>query len=193
MNVIGNSCVGAYIYKNHLKSNYENPFTWAIVDFNSMFYLIKNYNKIDFNKFKLIKDAKCNFSIVVDGHVKIDYVHYKLDRTAKKPIKKKFDVFYCKIWEFIVLKYLERIKRMQKCKDKPIFILANWFNVPATKLTYDQMKLLDSLKMDNIICASDKIYPEFKYIKQIPREANKKLYNKGLAKNIYEKFIKDKK
>lgn len=190
MNVIGNSCVGAYIYKNHLKKNYENPFTWALVDFDSMLYLIKNYDKIDFNKFKLVKDDNWNFSIIVDGHVKINYIHYKLDRTAKTPTTKKVDVFYCKIWEYIVLKYLERTKRMLCLKEKPLFIFANWFDVPETNLTYDQMKILDSLKRNDIICASDKIYPEFKHIKQISREANEKLYNKGLAKNIYERFIK---
>ena len=36
----------------------------------------------------------------------------------------------------------------------------------------------------------DKIFTKFKNLKQITRETNRKIWNPGLAKKIYDKFIK---
>lgn len=190
MNIIANSCVGGFIYKNELKVPFQNPFIWNIIDYNSMLYLVKNYDKINFENFELMKDKNWNFSLIIDGKVKIQYVHYKFNANCNKPTTKYIDVFYNKIWEFIVSKYILRLDRMKKDKSRPIFIFANWFDKPETLLTYKQLQELDSLKNNNIICAVDKIYPEFKYIKQITREHSKKIWNPGLAKKIYDKFLK---
>jgi len=192
MNIICNSCVGGFIYKNELKCSFKNPFIWNIIDFNSMLYLIKNYEKINFNDYELVKDKKWNFSIIIDKQVTIQYVHYKFDPKANKPYIKYIDYYSNKVWEYIVQKYDERKKRMLVENEKPIFIFANWFNVKETNLTYEQLKILNDLNKSNIICAVDKIYPEFKNIKQITRETNKQIWNPGLAKKIYNKFIKGK-
>lgn len=190
MNIICNSCVGGFIYKNELKCPFQNPFIWNIIDFNSMLYLVKNYNNINFNNFDLVKDKNWNFSIIIDKHITIQYVHYKFDAKANKPYIKYIDYYSNKVWEYIVQKYVERKNRMLASKEKPLFLFANWFDKKETALSYNQLKILDNLHKDNIICAVDKIYPEFKNIKQITREHNKKIWNPGLAKKIYEKFIK---
>ena len=190
MNIIANSCVGGFIYKNELKCSFKNPFIWNIIDFNSMFYLVKNYENVNFNNYELIKDNKWNFNLIIDKHITIQYVHYKFDPKANKPYVKYIDYYSNKVWEYIVEKYEERMKRMLLENSTPTFIFANWFNVKDTNLNYEQLKILNSLNKDNIICAVNKILPEFKNIKQITRETNKKIYNPGLAKKIYDKFIK---
>lgn len=190
MNIICNSCIGGFIYKNELKTSFKNPFIWNIIDFNSMYYMVKNFNQINFNNYELIKDKKWNFSIVIDGKVKIQYVHYKFDSKSNKPITKYIDVYYNKIWEFIIEKYESRLKRMKEENSNPLFLFANWFNKPETLLSYNQLKILNDLQQDNIIVAVDKIFPEFKNLKQITRETNRKIWNPGLAKKIYDKFIK---
>lgn len=69
MNLICNSCVGGFIYKNELKSQFKNPFIWNIIDFNSMLYLVKNYENVNFNNYELIKDNKWNFNLIIDKHI----------------------------------------------------------------------------------------------------------------------------
>jgi len=188
--LICNSCVGAYIYKLSLNKAFDNPFMWGLIDFNSMYYMIQNFENINFKNYELIKDKNWSFSIKIDNKITIKYIHYKFEPTANKIIKKDFDVFYNKIWEYIIQKYEERLERMLNIKEKPIFILANWYNVSETNLTYQQLKLLNDLNKNNIIVGVDKICPEFIYLKQIIREKNKPLYNRGLAKKIYNTFIK---
>ena len=83
---------------------------------------------------------------------------------------------------------MERVRRMITCGTNPLFIFANWFNKPETTLTYGQISILDSLHRNDIICATDVIYPEFHYVKQITRESNKRLYNTGLAKKIFSEI-----
>lgn len=190
MNIICNSCIGGFIYKNELKTSFKNPFIWNLIDFNSMYYLVKNFNIINFENYELIKDSKWNFSLIIDKKIKVQYIHYKFNSKAKKPFTKYINVFYNKIWEYIVYKYETRLKRMKIENSKPIFIFANWFNEPITNLSYNQLKMLNDLQQDNIIVAVNKIFPEFKNLKQILRQTNKKIWNPGLAKNIYEKFIK---
>lgn len=190
MNIICNSCVGGFIYKNELKSPFTNPFIWNIIDFKSMCYLVKNYDAIDFDNYELVKDKNWNFSIIIDDNVKVQYVHYKFSPKCPKPTTKYIDVYYDRIWEFIVDKYESRLARMKQSKEPPLFLFANWFNKTETLLSYQQLNLLNSLNRDNIIVAVDKICPEFVHLKQVTRDTNKKIWNPGLAKKIYDQFIK---
>ena len=132
MNIICNSCVGGFIYKNELKCSFKNPFIWNIIDFNSMYYMAKNYDQINFENYELTKDKNWNFSLIIDGKIKINYVHYKFDPNAKtikvdnKTDKEEEwigDVYYCKIWEFIYQKYEERTKRMLALNEEPCFLI----------------------------------------------------------------------
>ena len=62
MNLISNTCIGAYLYKL-LNLKFENPFCWSVIDFNSMYYLIKNYEKIKLCKMKKYKLIIANNNI----------------------------------------------------------------------------------------------------------------------------------
>jgi hypothetical protein len=192
MNIISNSCIGGFIYKNNLNCNYKNPFIWNLIDFNSMYYLIKNYENINFKNYILNKDDNWNFSIVIENNITLKFIHYKFDKNATKIIKKDIDVYYNRIWEYIVDKYEQRLNIMLNEKSKPLFILADGWNPPETKLDIQKLKLLNDLKKDNIICAVDKIYSEFTNIKQTLRNTGTAKYgaNPRLAKKIYDEFLK---
>lgn len=189
MNIIANSCVGGYIYTNHLKCEFQNPFTWCLMDFDSMYHLISNFENINFEDYALLRENDV-YSIVIENKVKIKYIHYIYKPTAYTLYKEKINVYSNNIDKYIIECYEKRLNRMKQNTSKPIFILANWFNVPETNLSYEQIKILDDLKNPNIIVGVDKIYEEFLYVKQILRESDKKIYNLGLAKKIYEEFLK---
>lgn len=54
MNIISNNCLGGFFYKfNNIQFN--NPFIWSAILTDSMYYLIKNYDTINFNNFELTK------------------------------------------------------------------------------------------------------------------------------------------
>lgn len=140
MLALSNDCCGGRLYQQ-TNTKFNNPFIWMLADNDSILYTMENFNKInwfdyEFEKSKLYKNT---FIINVENKIKLHYVHYKFDPTASTIIQeKKFDkeehwtgdVLYCRIWEFINQKYLERTKRMLDLYEEPIFILKeeSWFN-----------------------------------------------------------------
>lgn len=102
MNIISNNCLGGHLYRDFLNSEFENPFAWTVIDFNSMLYLVNNWYDINFKNYELVKDEKWNFSIIIDNNVKIQYVHYKFSpkATTITQTKPSTDIFYNKIWEY---------------------------------------------------------------------------------------------
>lgn len=121
MNLISNTCIGAYLYKL-LNLKFENPFCWSVIDFDSMYYLIKNYEKINFKNYELTKTPDWWFTIIIDNVIKVHYVHYKFDKNANKPTRCGSNIIYNKIWEYIVEKYEERLTRMH---GQPIFVIGS--------------------------------------------------------------------
>ena len=129
MNIISNNCTAGFIYKNLLNTVFENPFIWCRIFNEDFLYLIENYNKINFNDFKLQRYTenlvnKTNpFYIKVENKIDIHYSHYYFEHSANKPLIVKkgagADFYYNKIWETVVNNYLKRLQRM---KGKPIFI-----------------------------------------------------------------------
>lgn len=190
MNIICNSCVGGHLYKRCLNKPFSTPFIWNLIDFDSMLYMVKNFHTINWLDYELVKDDKWNFSIIVEGNAKIQYIHYKFDPKATTLYRKGVDVYYCSIWEYIVNRYEDRVARMVSNVDQPIFIFANWWDVPVTLLSYENLYRLDDLKMYNIIVGVNKIHPELHYVKQIIRKMPDDKCNAGLAERIYEKFLK---
>lgn len=86
-----------------------------------MYNLILNYNTINFWNWKLQKDEKWNFSIVIDNMVTVKYVHYHFSPNDATMRTNGVDVFYQKIWEYIAAKYITRLKRMT---FPPVFVIA---------------------------------------------------------------------
>lgn len=185
MNIIANSCVGGYIYKNELKTNYANPFIWALVDFDSMFHMITHFNTINFGAFDIKQDSKDTYSIIIDNAITVRYIHYKYDKTVHGVKTRDINVFSDKIWVYVVNKYVSRVRRMILDNENPVFVFANWFDPPETTLSYAQLKQLNELNRDDIICAVDELLPEFSNIRQVLREKTRKIYNVGLAKTVY--------
>lgn len=123
MNIISQNCLAGYLYQQ-LNKEFNNPFVWTVIDFNSMKNLITKWNKINFNNYSLIKNNNWDFSILIDNLVKIQYVHYHFDKNRSNCVIKGHDVFYNKIWEYIIEKYETRLQRMNK-NEYPLFILCN--------------------------------------------------------------------
>lgn len=150
MNLISQNCLAGNIYKNHLKEEFSNPFIWTVIDFNSMLYLIQNWNTINFTNYLLTKDEHWNFSIIIDDKVKIQYVHYKFNPNCKIPCKDYIgNIHYNKIWEFIIKKYEERLTRMLEKHEEPIFCICN-FNTIFKDAIYTDEQLNTLAKYKNV-------------------------------------------
>ena len=155
MNIVSHNCLGGYLYNNVMKIPYENPFIWTVIDYNSMFNLITKWNDINFNNFKLDKDQNWNFYIIIDNLVKIQFVHYKFDPKAKIIIGNREKVigdtvYYCKIWEYIIEKYIIRLKRMLEQNEEPIFCICN-FKSDFKDACYTDEQLNELEKLKNVL------------------------------------------
>lgn len=129
MNLIGNCCISSFI-EQIAKLKHENPFTWITLDFNSFFNLITNYQNTNWYNYELVrsKHPKYNtyvFDILVENKIKIRYFHYLFDPKATTIQTKGAEVRYYKIWEYVVEKYEERLKRMLNKNESPVFV-AEW-------------------------------------------------------------------
>ena len=198
MNIISNTCVGAALQRDCIKQEYENPFCWCTVDFNSMYYLIENFEKINFNNFELIKNEKWRFSIRIENKIQINFPHYKLGKTDKTFRRHGEDIFYYKMWEYVVQKYEERLKRMKTLKNEPIFVIATIHKCQT--YTNEQIRKICELcskKHYKFIVSNNNIdlskdFPTVKFIKT--KFTERDFNNVGFAKSIYpeiEQFIKE--
>ena len=154
MFVIGNNCCGGYVY-NYLNEQYNNPFIWQRTTFDSMYYIMNNFDKINWNDYEFEKSTskQYTFNIRVGNEIKIHYSHYVFDPNANEPIKdrnfdkKKYDYWmgdirYCRIWELINEKYLNRTERMKKLKEDPVFIIMDdegWVKEPSKYKTINDI------------------------------------------------------
>lgn len=155
MNIVNNSCIGSYIAKKISPDGFHNPFQWCQIDFASMYHMIKNWDSINWFSYDIIKDDNLAFSLLIDGIINVKYIHYKFDKNAKVVTKKGTEVFYYKIWEYIVDKYETRIKRMLKLNEPPMFILANVHKDEINHYSIDeQNKIIELNKYKTIIAFS---------------------------------------
>lgn len=135
MFVISNNCCGGYLY-NHIGVKYNNPFIWHRMTYDSVYFIMRNFNKIDWLDYGFEKSTsvKNTFNIKVGNNISIHYAHYVFDKNASVITKNttfdktkydfwQGDVKYCKIWELINEKYLTRTKRMLELKEEPAFII----------------------------------------------------------------------
>lgn len=85
MNIIANDCAGAYIYKDHLKRDFMNPFIWSSIDIANFIKLIEFYNTIDFkniqcklifNESGICKQKSYIPKIIIDNQIEVNYFHY---------------------------------------------------------------------------------------------------------------------
>jgi len=132
---IGNNCCGGNYYK--LKNiKYNNPFIWMVLPYDSMYNLMLNFDKINFNNIEMKKSTirENTFIIVIDNQVEIHYVHHEF-RPDTKELTVRIDgsgrhLGNNHIWEYIWNKYEERIKDMLSTNMQPKFIIhdQDWGN-----------------------------------------------------------------
>lgn len=92
MNIISNSCLGSYITRDYLKTKYNNPFCWSVIDDNSICTLINDYYNINFKNYELTKDNNWNFYLTIDNKIKVWYVHYKFSEKDNPIGSYNFDI-----------------------------------------------------------------------------------------------------
>ena len=173
MNVIANTCIGARLYQLN-NFEYTNPFMWSIVDADDMCKLIENYDKINFRNFKIEKSDYYNrtdfyrkqfskelnqphfiFKIRIDDLIDIHFVHYRFNTKYENKTVVDVNVFWNKIWEYVVEKYKNRVEKMLSNNEKPIFVIT----ALETDYTLEkQQKILDLNTKHKIILITD--YPE---------------------------------
>ena len=151
MNLISQNCLAGNIYQCILRERFGNPFIWSVIDFDSMLYLIENWDSINFENYELVKDEKFNFSIIIDDHVKVQYVHYLFDPNSKeiRYVSNPGNVYWDKIWIYIVEKYEERLKIMLENNEKPLFCISN-FNTIFKDAIYTEEQLQKLEKYENV-------------------------------------------
>ena len=128
LNLIGNNCLSALLLKK-LNLPFINPFIWMVCPYDSIFYLMNNYNKINWNNYEFSKSniKKNTFIITIDNKINLHFVHHIFDPAIKVPKIEKDnewqgEIRYCKIWELINNNYLKRIERI-KTASVPIFLI----------------------------------------------------------------------
>ena len=134
MFVIANNCCGGRLYQE-TNTQFNNPFIWMVLPYDSVMYIMKNFNKINWYNYEFEKSKlRANtFIIKIENNIEIHYVHYifsekdSIIRQEKNHSDKEEqwsgEVFYNKIWEYINEKYLNRTERMLKTNENPCFLI----------------------------------------------------------------------
>ena len=125
MLIISNNCISGFLQRDYFKQAYNNPFIWTTIEPNDFINLVLNFDSINFKKFELFKDKDWNFFLNIDNCFDVRFTHYKFNaNTSKLTIggPNKNDIFYNKIWEYIVEKYTSRLNRMLTVKEEPTFL-----------------------------------------------------------------------
>lgn len=168
MLVISNLCYGGYFYK-YMNVQYNNPFIWCRVYYDSIYYLMNNWGTVDFKKFeiRLSNSPHNSYEVLVDNSVKIKYTHYLFDPKAESPIRDmNFDKRIHNYWigdirfkdmeKYIFETYTRRVERMLSEKENPVFLLRDdeYPKDGFSKTTIQQ--IADNSKFKTVIITGNK-------------------------------------
>lgn len=123
MNIVSNTCIGAYITRDIIKEQYQNPFQWNIIDYDSLKLLIENWYSIkSFDIQATIQKGHDYPTVILNNVIKIEYLHIKLK--SKRSSENRNDIFIDddKIIDYTISKFKERLRRLN---DEPLFIIQN--------------------------------------------------------------------
>ncbi len=146
MNIICNNCVGGRIYQQ-LNKQYNNPFIWNIIFYNSYKNLITLIDKINFTNFsiklkkEIIRDKYA--CVLIDNLVEVHYIHY-IQNSKHKILTKQnngVDIYFNDILSYTNDKYISRLNRMNI--NENIFIL-----VDDEKVNLSDNDILDFLNLN---------------------------------------------
>lgn len=151
MNLISNCCISGYIYQ-FLNKQFMNPFQWCFIEPRDLIYLMTHYNRIDFNKYKLIKSIEHPNSYVLElnEYCRLKFIHYIEDKNedfkmCNHNIKSK------NIIEYINKKWKERLSRM---KEPPVFLYLARTHKHSPNINTDFIKIESKFK--RILICNDK-------------------------------------
>ena len=134
MFVISNNCCGGMVYRM-TKVQFNNPFMWAVCPYRGIKYIMEHLYDINWGNITLSESKlrKRSYIITVDNAFPIHFVHYKFNKKVKKPTVVTHgsnqdddwssDIEWNHIWEYVVEKYIERVKRMVNLQEQPCFVL----------------------------------------------------------------------
>lgn len=134
MFVIGNNCCGGMVYRM-AKIQFNNPFMWAVCPYRGIKHIMEHFHDINWGNITLSesKFRKRSYIITVDKAFPIHFVHYKFNKNVNTPTvitngsnrddDWSSDIEWNHIWEYVVEKYMERVKRMVKVNELPCFLL----------------------------------------------------------------------
>ena len=122
MNIISNTCLGAYIYRDILKTEFKNPFIWTFIRPKHFLTLLENYESLNFSNIHLEKrtDVLNEFKLIIDNKLEIECWHMVLDpksKTPKSPDNRA--IYYYKIQDYIINNYQKRLNRMTAENNMP--------------------------------------------------------------------------
>ena len=166
MNLIGNCCISSNLLRKWGFGN-TNPFSWVELDFDSFYNLLTDYENINWEDIKLshrphpYTEGQVVFELTIDNRVKLTFIHMLYDAHAKKPIVHIADVYYCRIWEYIIQKYFERLQIMLESNKEPIFV-TEWEHLNFDEAAFKKLLNTD-LKYKVIVITYN---TKFKYIKK---------------------------
>lgn len=188
MNFVSNSCVGANIMKYELNIPYCNPFCWNLIDFDSFYTLINEWDNIDFDNIKLIKfDGKDICGILIDEKVLVRYVHYHRSQKDLAIRKDGVEVYFNNIEEYVISSYRKRLERMKERNEEPIFVIgSSWWHGEFTSEQIDKFLSIDT-KYKMVFVGNERNVSKENVLFVECKVRNN---NGPLAKDIYERFIK---
>ena len=155
-NIISNNCLGGFIYRNILKSEYRNPFIWTLFDDNVFNKFIKNFHTINF-RHAVVKKATDNWTIdndfdtIIANEYIVHNIHMHFNAIHTTPhhcnpaSNKNHSLWtdgmsYRYIWEYIYEKYCIRLNRMLMDNIEPIIIYWGMFN--GVRCKFEQVREL---------------------------------------------------
>ena len=149
MNLISNCCLGAFLYQKY-GLEFSNPFMWCMLSITDMITLMTNYEKIDFNNYKIELDTyKLNpyktYMLNLDNYLQIHYVHYIEDKNYKIPTKRNDDVLYCDAVNYLETKYKNRLNRMLNDNEEPVFVM---YCEQPYRYLYDKENIIKFIKTE---------------------------------------------
>lgn len=125
--VIGSNCCAGNFYHNFLNMPFYSPFIWAVCPYFSIQYLLENWPTINWWNFEVKpnKERPLTYSLIIDSHVVIHYVHYFISNRYTDAFLKGASVFSKHIVGYLTEKYIERTLRMLSDGEvkSPYFII----------------------------------------------------------------------
>lgn len=150
MNIISSNCLGGFIYKDVLNSDYKNPFIWTRFEFDTFVDFINHYEEINFNNVMIDRIGNTlsnNFTTIIDDKYTLKNRHICFSKQYTKPTVKREGfvmVYYNKPWEYILEKYNSRVKRMLELNERPIIVYYD----PDHKITKENLEKLSKVFED---------------------------------------------